>query len=76
MRTISLEEDLQLDGLVYMETRTEEPGLALDWNQKRRCGTSSTVVMTPTVITTSVNVGTLTEGYVVLDLDVELTGSS
>lgn len=34
MRTISSEENLELDRLVYMETGRLEPSLTLDWSQK------------------------------------------
>lgn len=36
MRTVGSEEDLQLDGLVHMETGRLEPGLTLDCSQKKK----------------------------------------
>lgn len=35
MRAVGFQEHLELDGLVYVETGRQEPGLTLDWRQQR-----------------------------------------
>ncbi len=51
MRTVGSEENLELDGLIYMETGRLELGLTLDWSQKGedRVETSSYTLRTITI---------------------------